>query len=108
MPKAPASYKDAMLSLHSDQWRAAVDKHLAGHALLHTFEETIVPSHRLTKHVDVRYHYICETVEHDQVRITKVPTGLNREDLFPSPSLLSSSTAMCPLSCAPVLGRWLT
>ncbi len=101
MPKAPASYKEAMLSPHSDQWRAAVDEHLAGHARLHTFEETIVPSHRRTKHIDVRYHYIRETVEHDQVRITKVPTGLNRADLFPSPSLLSFSTAMCPLSCAP-------
>jgi hypothetical protein len=48
MPKTPASYKEAMLSPHSDQWRAAVDEHLAGHARLHTFEETIVPSHRRT------------------------------------------------------------
>jgi hypothetical protein len=40
--------------------------------------------HNRTKHIDVRYHYIRETVEHDQVRITKVPTGLNRADLFTS------------------------
>jgi hypothetical protein len=48
MPKAPASYKEAMHSPHSDQWRAAIDEDLAGHDRLHTFEETIVPSHRRT------------------------------------------------------------
>jgi hypothetical protein len=48
MPKAPGSYKEAMLSPYADQWRAAIDEHLAGHARLHTFEETIVPSHRRT------------------------------------------------------------
>jgi hypothetical protein len=41
--------------------------------------------HNRTKHIDVRYHYIRETVEHDQVRIVKVPTGLNRADLFTKP-----------------------
>ena len=90
-----------MLSPHSDQWRAAVDEHLAGHARLHTFEETIVPSHRRTKHIDVRYHYIRETVEHDQVRITRSPPASTARTSSPSPSLLSFSTAMCPLSCAP-------
>jgi hypothetical protein len=35
-----------MLTPHSDQWRAAVDEHFVGHARLHTFKETIVPSHR--------------------------------------------------------------
>jgi hypothetical protein len=34
-----------MLSPHADRWQAAIDEHLAGHARLHTFEETIVPSH---------------------------------------------------------------
>jgi hypothetical protein len=41
--------------------------------------------HNRTKHIDVRYHYIRETVEHDQVRVVKVPTGLNRADLFTKP-----------------------
>jgi hypothetical protein len=41
--------------------------------------------HNRTKHIDVRYHYIRETVEHDQVRVIKVPTGLNRADLFTKP-----------------------
>ena len=41
--------------------------------------------HNRTKHIDVRYHYIRETVEHYQVRIIKVPTGLNRADLFTKP-----------------------
>jgi hypothetical protein len=48
-------------------------------------QETIVPSHNRTKHIDVRYHYIRETVAHDHVRIVKVPTGLNRADLFTTP-----------------------
>jgi hypothetical protein len=48
MPKAHASYKEAMLLPHSDQWRAAVDEHLSWHARLHMFEVTIVSSHRRT------------------------------------------------------------
>jgi hypothetical protein len=41
--------------------------------------------HNSIKHIDVRYHYIRETLRHDQVRVIKVPTGLNRADLFTKP-----------------------
>jgi hypothetical protein len=41
--------------------------------------------HHRTKHIDVRYHYVREAVEHDQVLISKVPTRDNRADLFTKP-----------------------
>jgi hypothetical protein len=72
MPKAPASYKEAMLSPHSDRWRAAVDEHLVRNPV----------HHRRTKHVDVKYHYIRQAEAAGIVLVLKVPTLDNRADLF--------------------------
>ena len=41
--------------------------------------------HVRTKHIDVRYHFICEAVEDGKVAVQYIPTGDNVSDIFTKP-----------------------
>ena len=41
--------------------------------------------HVCTKHIDVRYHFICEAVEDRKVAVQYIPTGDNVSDIFTKP-----------------------
>ena len=41
--------------------------------------------HQHTKHIDIRYHFICEAVEDGQIRMKYVPTDQNPADIFTKP-----------------------
>jgi hypothetical protein len=111
MPKAPASYKEAMLSQHSDQWRATVDEHLAGHARLHMFVETIVPSHRST--IQGKWVFALKTSPTSQIERFKARfviqgfrhrQGLDFNEVF-SPTIRSEQTRLALALAAKWKGR---
>ena len=41
--------------------------------------------HAHTKHIDMRYHFICEAVEDRKVTVQYIPTGDNVSDIFTKP-----------------------
>jgi hypothetical protein len=41
--------------------------------------------HARTKHIDIRYHFICEAVESGQIHVQYIPTGDNIADIFTKP-----------------------
>ena len=41
--------------------------------------------HARTKHIDVRYHFICKAVEDGKVAVQYIPTGDNVSDIFTKP-----------------------
>ena len=41
--------------------------------------------HSRTKHIDVRYHFICEAVEDGKVSVVYIPTDENPVDIFTKP-----------------------
>jgi hypothetical protein len=41
--------------------------------------------HSRTKHIDVRYHFICEAVEDGKVSVVYIPTDENPADIFTKP-----------------------
>jgi hypothetical protein len=85
MPKAPASYKEVMLSrtpTNGVPLSTSTSPGMLGYIRSRRLScpPTVAPSTSTSgTTISVR------PVEHDQVRITKVPTGLNRADLFTKP-----------------------
>ena len=41
--------------------------------------------HQRSKHINIHYHYICEAVEEEQVKISYIPTDKNPMDIFTKP-----------------------
>lgn len=41
--------------------------------------------HAHTKHIDIRYHFICEAVEDNKIELQYIPTNENIADLFTKP-----------------------
>ena len=41
--------------------------------------------HSRTKHIDIRYHFICEAVEDGKVSVVYIPTDENPADIFTKP-----------------------
>ena len=41
--------------------------------------------HAQTKHIDVRYHFICEAVEDGKLSVVYIPTDDNPADIFTKP-----------------------
>ena len=53
------------------------------------------------KHIDIRYHFICEVVEDSKVEVNYVPTEENISDIFTKPfakSKLGAFTRMLGLA----------
>ena len=38
-----------------------------------------------SKHIDIHYHYICEAVEGEQIKVNYIPTDDNPMDIFTKP-----------------------
>ena len=41
--------------------------------------------HLHTKHINLRYHFICEAVEDERIKMEYIPTGDNVADIFMKP-----------------------
>ena len=41
--------------------------------------------HAWTKHIDIRYHFICEAVEDGKIQVEYIPTDDNVADIFTKP-----------------------
>ena len=41
--------------------------------------------HQRSKHIDIRYHYICEAVEDEQIKVSYIPTDQNPANIFTKP-----------------------
>jgi hypothetical protein len=50
--------------------------------------------HVRTKHIDLRYQFICEAVEHGKIKVKYIPTDDNVSDIF-TKALLSVTAFVC-------------
>ena len=41
--------------------------------------------HARTKHIDLRYHFVCEAVEDRKIKLEYIPTAKNIADIFTKP-----------------------